>query len=542
MNNNHDFDTLGLMIDVSRNAVMSLDAWSKFLPVIREMGYNAIFLYMEDIYEVKDEPMFGYMRGRYSIEDMKRLDALGYENGIEMIPCIQTLGHLTNIFRWDAFEKDTPSTLLVGSERTYQLIDRMFHTLSECFRTRRIHIGMDEAHDLGRGKYLDKNGYESNARIMRKHLGKVKEIADGYGYELLVWSDMFFRGWNGGKYYTTEREVPKEFREAVIEGVKPVYWDYYKTTEERYMAMLSNHKQLSDEVWFAGGIWTWLGFSPANGYTVKTMLPAISACRKHGIRNVMFTFWGDNGSECPRYAMLPSLYYLSEICRGNTDDRAIKENFEKQYGVSYDDMLLLDEPNRVSNDPSSPYENTSPSKYAFYADYLNGHLDFTVKQGGGEFYRELAVKLNDAKNRVGDYGYLFDTAEKLSLILADKYELGVKTRKAYKMGDKKELLRLANEEYSRIDELIPEFLSAFKRQWLIENYHNGFEIHENRIGGLYMRTKSCKERLIDYAEGRLTSIPELECEVLPYGNHKSGYSSFYIRHHLIFTSNPINDD
>ena len=541
MQKDYEFNTLGLMIDVSRNAVMSIAAWRKFLPLISRMGYNAVFLYMEDIYEVKDEPLFGYMRGRYSIEDMKEIDRLGYENGIEMIPCIQTLGHLTNIFRWGAFEKDTSSTLLVGSERTYQLIDRILSTLSQCFRTRRIHIGMDEAHDLGRGSYLDKNGYESNAEIMHKHLTKIKEMANGYGYELLVWSDMFFRGWNGGKYYTTAREVPKEFKDAVIDGVKPVYWDYYRTTEDRYMDMLSNHKQLSDEVWFAGGVWTWVGFSPANEYTVKTMLPAISACRKHGVKNIFFTLWGDNGSECPRYAMLPSLYYLSQVCRGNSDHDLIKESFRKEYGIDYEDMLLLDEPNRVSNDPESPYENTSPSKYAFYSDYLNGHLDFTVKRGGGVFYRELVSRLRAAKGRVGDYAYLFDTAEKLSLILADKYELGVKTREAYKRGDKVELLRLANEEYTRIEELIPEFISAFEYQWLLENNHNGFEIHENRIGGLHMRTKSCKRRLIDYAEGRLENIPELECEVIPYGNHKLGFSSFYIRHHLIFTSNPIDD-
>ena len=119
------YKTYGLMIDLSRNAVMSLEGWRKFLPLVKKMGYNAIFLYTEDTYEVEDEPFFGYMRGRYSIEEMRELEALGEEYGIEMIPCIQTLGHLEQIFKWGAFKKDTASTLLVGDERTYELIDRM---------------------------------------------------------------------------------------------------------------------------------------------------------------------------------------------------------------------------------------------------------------------------------------------------------------------------------------------------------------------------------------------------------------------------------
>lgn len=536
------FETIGLMIDLSRNAVMSMDAWRKFIPIISKMGYNAIFLYTEDTYEVEGEPFFGYMRGRYSIEEMKELDALGAEWGVEMIPCIQTLGHLTQIFRWKAFENDTPSTLLVGSERTYQLIDRMFKTLSECFRTRRIHIGMDEAPDVGRGKYLDQHGYKPQNEVMREHLTKVKEIGDKYGYEMLMWSDMFFRPWNNHSYYTTKCKIPKEYREAVVDGILPVYWDYYMPTEERYDDMLSNHKQFGRELWFAGGIWTWLGFTPSNSWTVKSMVPAISACRKYKVKNVFFTLWGDNGAECSRYSVLASMFYVAEVCRGNNDVSKIKAKFKSRFGIDYDEFCLLDEPNRVAINPNSIFENNSTSKYMLYSDYLAGHYDFTVKRGGNEFYRELAPKLAAVAKKSRRYGYLFDTQAKLSAILADKYELGVKTREAYKAGDKAELLRLANEEYSRIEKNLPIFHRAFEKQWMLENKTYGFEIQEQRLGGLLARTKSCKRRLIDYAEGRIASIPELEEEILPFGNYTPGYGTYLNRYNKIISANIVDHD
>ena len=42
------FDTFGVMIDMSRNAVMSVDGLRRFLPLLKKMGYNCVMLYTED--------------------------------------------------------------------------------------------------------------------------------------------------------------------------------------------------------------------------------------------------------------------------------------------------------------------------------------------------------------------------------------------------------------------------------------------------------------------------------------------------------------
>ena len=154
------------------------------------MGYNCVMLYTEDTYEVDGEPYFGYLRGRYTKEEMKAIDAYAASLGMSVIPCIQTLAHLNAIFRWGMFPRDCDDILLTDNDRIYTLIDRMFATLSECFVSRRIHIGMDEAHMLGRGQHLDLHGYEKVTTIMKRHLEKVCEIAKKYGYEVMVWSDM----------------------------------------------------------------------------------------------------------------------------------------------------------------------------------------------------------------------------------------------------------------------------------------------------------------------------------------------------------------
>ena len=122
-------NTLGIMLDLSRNAVMNMDNLKNYLKIISKIGYNCVFLYTEDTYEVEGEPYFGYLRGRYSVEEMRELDSYAQNLGIEVIPCIQTLAHLTAISRWQQYSMDTPDILMVDDESTYELIDKMFKTL-----------------------------------------------------------------------------------------------------------------------------------------------------------------------------------------------------------------------------------------------------------------------------------------------------------------------------------------------------------------------------------------------------------------------------
>ena len=150
-----NYDTLGVMIDMSRNGVMSVPQLKEYLGYLQKMGYNCAMLYTEDTYEVEGEPFFGYMRGGYSCDELRELDAYAASLGIELIPCIQTLAHLQGFVHWKKVPVDRDDILLVGDESTYALIEKMLQSVRKCFKTDRIHIGMDEAWALGRGRYMD---------------------------------------------------------------------------------------------------------------------------------------------------------------------------------------------------------------------------------------------------------------------------------------------------------------------------------------------------------------------------------------------------
>lgn len=506
-----NFNKFGVMVDCSRNAVMTVEQLKKFITVISKMGYNQVHLYMEDTYEVEKEPYFGYLRGKYTEAELKELDDFSYNIGVELVPNIQTLAHMAAFLKWRTDIKDIDDILLVGDDKVYDLIERMFKSLRRCFRTNNLHIGMDEAHNLGRGRYLDLHGLQNRFDILLSHLNRVCDIAYKYDFKPMMWSDMFYRIASGGSYYEIASKFDESVKAKIPENLTLVYWDYYTSDKKRYDGMIKGHKQLSDKIAFGGGAWKWSGFAPHNYFSVKATKAAIRACVDGGIKDAFITMWGDNGAECSTYAVLPTLCYGACIAQGITKLADIKQKFYEWVGVKYDDFMLLDSPNLIEKTE----EVVNPSKYFLYADCFMSKFQNTEKAEYCDKYVRIARKLKYAAKRAGEYTYLFDTQAKLALVLSIKASICTRTRAAYTDGDKTELNNVIT-DYKKMIKLTEEFYKAFRNQWYIENKPHGFDVQDIRLGGLICRMKSCLDRLCDYRDGKIGKIPELEEEILAF--------------------------
>ena len=506
----------GAMIDCSRNAVLKVSAVKNLIDALQKMGYNTLELYTEDTFEVEDEPYFGYLRGRYSSKEIKEMDSYAAAHGIELIPCIQTLAHFTNPVKLPRFAEitDVNDILLIDEPKTYEFIERMFASLAKNFTSRNVHIGMDEAHMVGLGKYLDMHGYCNRFEILNCHLERVNAIAKKYGFTAHMWSDMFFRLAAKGEYYTHGVSVPQEVREKVPQNVALVYWDYYHTKKEDYDSMIASHKEFGRELWFAGGAWTWTGFAPSARFTRVSMKPAMQSVRNNGIENVLVTMWGDNGGECPPFSQLQNLYAIRRYADGEYDEGKIAEEFKKLFGVRAADFDLLELPDIVP-DITDEKVFGNPSKMFLYSDPFLGIFDKALERHSVIPYSEYAKKISAAKECAGEYAYLFDTMEKLCELMEVKAYLGLRTRAAYRAGNKEEL-RSVCADYTAAIERLAVFTEAFTKQWYMLNKPFGFEVHCARLGGVRMRLEHCKERLQAYICGKIDCIEELQEDILIY--------------------------
>ena len=291
----------GIMLDLSRNAVIRVKTARDLIRRCARMGLNTFMLYMENIYKIEEYPYFGYMRGAYTEDELRAIDEYALLFGMEVVPCIQTLGHLSNALRWPyaAGMKDTNDILLIDEPETYKFIEAMIKTLDKCLSTNRIHVGMDEAFLMGTGRYKALHGeVPSHMELLGRHLSQVKEVLEKYGKTPIIWCDMLMRYCSPkGQFWDMDTEVTEEKAKHIPKGCDLAYWDYYFEKEDMYDAMFGCLKKMSDTVSSYGGVWIWGGMSVNYDKTFRTTFPMIKSCHKNGINEICATLWGD---ECSR--------------------------------------------------------------------------------------------------------------------------------------------------------------------------------------------------------------------------------------------------
>lgn len=506
---------LGYLIDTARNAVPTVDVLKKQLIRLSLFGYNRVYLYVEDVMEIENEPFYGHLRGRYTEAEFKEIDAYASELGIEVVPCIQTLAHLNCIFKWPEYSvcNDNTDILLVENDRTYQLIDNILMTLSRCFSTKHIHIGMDEAYLVGCGKYMDLHGYKSRYELLKYHIERVMEISQKYGYSVEIWSDMYFRESFGGDYYSETKMISEEVCSQIPKDVGLVYWDYYNRDENLIENMFQNHIKTGNDVAFAGGAWKWSGWNPSTRMALVVGRKMLDAALRHTVQSVFITAWSDDGAESSIFNTLPSIILYSLYAYGEeTDDGKIDYILSKLTGISLEDYCTADLDFFANSEVEESYLFGVLPKILMYNDPLSGFYDGALKTHSitNQIKRCKNALLSVANNCYSYEKQSFELLHLLCNILEIKWDLGIRIRQAYQNQENLTLSKIAEYDIPELISRIQIFKAAFFKMWMSENKTNGFQTHDLRLGGLVERLNTVKILINAYLAKNIDSISELE--------------------------------
>lgn len=541
------FESEGAMLDCSRNGVLKPEKVMEYIRRLASLGMGTLMLYTEETYEVPGRPYFGAFRGRYTREELNRLGDYAEIFGIEMVPCIQTLAHLHTALRWKEMEcfRDTEDILLAGSEDVYELLDDMIGAIASSLKSRRIHLGMDEAHELGLGRYLKLNGYQNRFEIMTRHLERVTDICKKYGLEPMIWSDMYFRlKSQTGDYYDLPPETDFSDISKPPKEVAMVYWDYYHSEKEHYNRYFKLHKQLSEKMIYAGGAWIWNGIAPNYSCMAATLEAGLKACRESGVKETVCTFWQDNGAETPMEAgNLPLVLFAEQgfseegiSGRENIGEESsggensgincfVKESADRFLRFLWGDEMaawwLLDQFDRVPGARGSNLDADNPSKFLLYQDVTMGLFDGQIEGLGlSRHYGELAEKLATYRSGNPHSSRIFQYYEVLARLLEEKAELGIRICRGYRDGDTEYLKNAAETVIPACMELTGQLTALRRELWMGECKVFGFEVLDIRLAGVLARLKNAQMRIRQYLSGEIEGLPELEEPRLIYSRDR----------------------
>ena len=497
------FKRFSVFVECSTGSTPKVQTLKNYIDLISAFGYNEMYLGCTDAYKIEGEPYFNYKRGGYTKAEFRELDAYAKSRGVTLIASVQTLAHLHFMSRHNVYSGlfDTDDILLVGEEKVYRFIEKIFATISEGLSCRRIHIGFDEAFGLGTGNYLKRNGFKKKRELLAEHLGKVTEIARRYGYTCEIWSDMFL--------HVTEGEDTSEIQ--IPDNVELITWEYDEQRGDVLDGLISRTKTLCDRAGYAGAAWKINGFAPQNAYSLSRLLPQMRSCLNNGIEHFIITLWSDAGGLVSIFSVLPVLYAAARFARGdwNGEGAPDKGEFEKITGLSYDELNSLE----YLNDPfkKNILTKNSRSYWCLFNDILLGNYDLYLSEGTNGQYARLAEEYEAIGG--GTYRYLFEEAASLARLLSVKAELGLEVRSAYKKRDKIALKKIADESFPLLYIRLAEFTEKFEAYWERENMAFGAECVQLLLGGQSSRYRYIEKKIRGYVE-RDESIEELETETL----------------------------
>ncbi len=528
------FETVGVMIDASRNGVMTVGAIKRLLNYLAVMGYNMVMMYTEDTYYIKSRKYFGYMRGRYTFDELRECDRYAETLGIEMIPCIQTYGHLEQYLKWSeaADIMDTPSVLMAEKEETYEFVEDMITSATAPFKSKRIHIGMDETQDMGRGKYMNINGYKDFFELFTGHLNRVVEITNKHDLVPMMWSDMFFRISNvEHDYYSEDTVIPQDVKDKIPEGVQLVYWHYGEQPGcDGYM--LDKHIDTGRDVIFAGGLWTWSLHLPEINFAIEATNAALIECKKRNMKEMMTTIWANDNTEMDPFAALLGLHYTAEHCYADmVDHDVLKERFEFLTGANYDAFMDMGEYNNIFDD-GREYPNFHErfmGKKLFWQDVLEGLCDeFLFRQPMSGHYKKYAEKMAGYIAEGGIWTDMYEFCEGVFEVLETKCYIAERLKPAYDHGDREFLAAAAAEHFPKLLGRVKKFHALHKKQWFSDRKVFGWQVLDGRYCALAGRIETAIERINAYLAGEIPVIEELAEERLPFENNAfMGYNKIH---------------
>ena len=215
-------------LDVARQ-MESIDFIEKFIILLSESHYNGLQLYLEDRIRTASY-QYPAANETYTEDEIRHIVEFAARHGIEVIPCVATLGHAERFLRHkelqhlaevqdgmqDRFGGKNKLTFCINHPDFYDFIGTYLREVAALFPSQWFHIGLDEFWDFNLCERCKKTmpTLADEQKMFLKHIEKIRDIMQSCSKRVLMWSDMF-------EFY------PDVFK-AVPKDVVMVDWQYLR--------------------------------------------------------------------------------------------------------------------------------------------------------------------------------------------------------------------------------------------------------------------------------------------------------------------------
>ncbi len=290
-----DFPVRGVMLDISRDKVPTLDTLKSLIDRLAGWKINQLQLYMEHTFAYAGHETVWHGASALTGEQIQSLDAYCRARCIEFAANQNSLGHMERWLKHRRYRRlaetlgpwktpwgevrHKPTTLNATDPAALRLVASLYDQLLPNFTSRWINVGCDEPWELGQGRSRDACKTRGADRVFLGHLLGLRRAAADHGRRVMFWADWFMK---------RKGRLP-----ALPSDLMPLLWGY--EADHPFDDQCARLRAAGMDFYVCPGTSSWCSFGGRTGNALANLRNAAAAGRRHGAAGYLVTDWGDFG-------------------------------------------------------------------------------------------------------------------------------------------------------------------------------------------------------------------------------------------------------
>ena len=290
-----DIKARGVMLDISRTKVPTMDTLLTLIDQFSTLKYNQIQLYTEHTFAFSNHRQVWQDASPYTASDIINIRQYCEDRFIDLVPNLNSFGHFERWLRHPTYHhlaecpdgfihpfggKHIPfGSTLKPNAASIKLLRELYDEYLPLFDSPYFNIGGDEPWELGEGWSKAKSRKEGATNVYIDFLAKIKQQVDKRDHKMMFWSDIVLK----------EPECLKKLSKDLI----ALNWGYEGNHPFARECKLMAAQKIPFYVCPGTSSWNSL-----TGRTTNMQTNVANAARqgkKYGADGYLVTDWGDYG-------------------------------------------------------------------------------------------------------------------------------------------------------------------------------------------------------------------------------------------------------
>jgi hypothetical protein len=317
------FEFRGVMDDISRGPIPTLDFVKYQIRRLAELKVNLFSHYVEHVVKTKKHPSIAPDDGSYTIEEWKEISDYAKKYFITVIGSFQSFGHFQSILSNPDYAHLGESGTLISpvKEESYQFLKDIYDEMIPAFDAPFFNINCDETFDLGKAeskRLVDSIGYDG-AYI--QHVTRLNKYVKAHGVRTLIWGDIIL----------DYPDIIPRLPEDMIVGT----WNY--DDHENFERFLKPFRGAGRDFMISPGVLNSNKIFPDFHKAFNNIKKFISEGKEAGAFGVLVCVWDDGGTALFSNDWLGVAYGAEKCWNHNSADGDFDSRFNKSVYAAIND-------------------------------------------------------------------------------------------------------------------------------------------------------------------------------------------------------------